>query len=675
MLHSVRLRLLVLALVPLIILMPLLLTIGMARWTADYDDLLIANVESDLRIAQQYLNRLMEGAGADVAAEARSADLLQTLGEDARTRDAYLARARQRLGLDFLYYLPAPPTPPAWPVIARALTGTADARIDLFDAAQLDARAPGLAARARIAPVKNEPVKSDPATGDAPDAAALETRGMVLHAAAPVRFANRPPGVLVGGVLLNRNLTFIDTLNELVFLNPVTGGDRKGTVTVFMDDLRISTNVSLFEGRRAIGTRVSEAVRDRVLGQGRIWLDRAYVVNDWYMSGYVPLRDSFGARVGMLYVGFLEAPFDAAKRAAYLWMLAAFSAVLALSAPVFLLLARGVFAPLEAMTQVMARVRGGDLAARIGPSAKRDEVAQVGAHLNELLEQVQDRDRRLRAWADELNARVDQRTAELREANDKLEQAFHQLVMREKLASIGEITAGVAHEINNPVAVIQGNVDVIREVLGPQAEDLGTELDLIDDQVRRIDTIVGKLLRFARPGDYGTFFGQVALGPVLRDCLVLVEHVITGADVTVTTDIADTPPVRVDPGEVQQVVVNLIVNAVQAMGARGRLDLSLAPMTQAGQPGAALRVRDSGPGIPEDKLTSVFDPFFTTKQVEGTGLGLSISQSLVQRAGGLISVRNLSGADGAVTGAEFTVWLPAANPGGDGDMDRSGPTD
>ncbi|MDO6585239.1 cache domain-containing protein [Salipiger sp. 1_MG-2023] len=639
-LHSVRLRLLILALVPLIILMPLLLTIGMARWTADYDALLISNVESDLRIAQQYLERMTGDAGRDVASEARSAGLLDMLSDAEALRRDYLPYAQARLGLDFLRYVPVAQADAQWPVIAQALQGRADAGIDIMDAAQLDALGPGLAARARIQPI-----------GDG----APETRGMVLHAAAPVRIDGALAGVLVGGVLLNRNLAFIDRLNALVFLNPMVGGDRQGTVTVFLDDLRISTNVSLFEGQRAIGTRVSQAVRAQVLGQGETWLDRAFVVNDWYISGYVPLRDSFGQRVGMLYVGFLEAPFDAAKRAAFLWMLGAFAAVLMLSAPVFLLLARGVFAPLEAMTQVMDRVRRGDLAARIRPSAKRDEVAQVGAHLNELLEQVQDRDRRLRAWADELNARVDQRTAELRDTNDKLEQAFHQLVMREKLAAIGEITAGVAHEIGNPVAVIQGNVDVIREVLGPEAETVRTELDLVDAQVHRIDGIVGRLLKFARPGDYGTDAHSVAPGPVLRDCLVLVDHVITRTDITLTTDIAEVPPVRIDPGELQQVVVNLIVNAVQAMGEQGQLHLALAPEPRDGRAGVALRVRDSGPGVPEDKLSAVFAPFFTTKQVEGTGLGLSISQSLVQRAGGLISVRN-------VGGAEFTVWLPAADP-------------
>jgi two-component system, NtrC family, sensor kinase len=653
MLSSVRLRLLVLALAPLIVLMPLLLLIGMARWTADYDALLIANVESDLRIADQYLTRMMENASGQLQATARTVRFAEVLASTFEEQHRFFTESRGSLGFDFLYYLPsAAANAPGedWPVIAQAMEGKATAQIDLMSAEQLDARTLGLAVQARI----NEL----PGRGEA--TTQVETRGMVLHAASPVVQNGERVGVLVGGVLLNRNLKFIDDINELVFLNPVTGGDRKGTVTVFLDDLRISTNVSLFEGRRAIGTRVSEAVRHQVLEEGKIWLDRAFVVNDWYISGYLPLHDSFGDRVGMLYVGFLEAPFNAAKRAAYFWMIGAFVAVLLLSAPVFLWMARGVFTPLEAMTQVMRRVRAGDLTARIGPTRKRDEVAQVGAHLNDLLEQVQDRDRRLRAWADELNARVDQRTAELREANDKLEQAFHQLVTREKLASIGEITAGVAHEINNPIAVIQGNVDVIREVLGREAEDVRTELDLIDDQVRRIDTIVGKLLKFSRPVDYGTFASEVPLEPVLRDCLVLVEHVVTRAHVAVRTEFAEVPPVRVEPGELQQVVVNLIVNAVQAMGEAGELFLTLEPETRDGRAGAALRVRDTGPGVAESSIHAVFDPFFTTKQGEGTGLGLSISQSLIQRAGGLISVRNVTDEAGTVTGAEFTVWLPEA---------------
>ncbi|WP_095587855.1 sensor histidine kinase [Actibacterium ureilyticum] len=647
---TVRLRLLVLALAPLVLLMPLLLLLGMTRWTSDYDKVLIANVESDLRIAEQYLARIMTATGDELKGVAESAEFAQVLGEDRNAETAFFRRKRDELALDFLYYLPeenAIEDAARWPVIATALNGRSDTQIDIFAAGDL-ARFPGdLAGRARIDLIDTEAA--------VPSARMAEDRGMVVHAASPVHLAGQE-GVLVGGILLNRNLDFIDTINALVYLNAVTGGDRQGTATLFLDDVRVSTNVRLFEDVRALGTRVSAVVRGAVLGDGKTWLDRAFVVNDWYISGYLPLTDSYGERVGMLYVGFLEAPFTAAKRSAYLWMMAAFAAVLALSGPVFLWLAKGIFAPLERMTQTMRRVGQGDLSARNALTGARDEIGQVAAHLDDLLDQVQDRDRRLRAWADELNQRVEERTAELREANEKLESTYRQLVMSEKLASIGEITAGVAHEINNPVAVIQGNVDVIRETLGADAAPLQTELNLIDQQVTRISAIVGKLLKFARPSEFSGYDETVALAPVVSDCLVLVEHVLAKGDIQVDTHIEPVPAVRIDPGEMQQVVINLIVNAVQAMGDAGRLDLTLRPEGREGREGVCLSLRDTGPGIPTDKLDTVFDPFFTTKLGEGTGLGLSISQSLIQRAGGIITARN---ADGG--GAEFRIWLPAAD--------------
>lgn len=645
---SVRLRLLILALLPLIVLMPLLLLMGMTRWTADYDKVLIANVESDLRIAEQYLARLMTGTGRDLLSVSESTEFSTLLDRKVTAQTAYLDAKRNALGLDFLYFLPTDKVEGAasqWPVIRSALNGMANTQIDIFSNADLNALSSTLSEQARIDLIDTEAA--------IPSSRTVEDRGMVVHSASPVQIVGHK-GVLVGGILLNRNLQFIDTINALVYLNAITGGERQGTATLFLDDVRVSTNVRLFEDVRALGTRVSGAVRGKVLDQGRTWLARAFVVNDWYISGYLPITDSFNRRVGMLYVGFLEAPFAAAKRSAYIWMMVAFGAVLALSAPVFLWLAKGIFAPLERMNQTMKRVEKGDLSARNGNFGTRDEIGQVGAHLDSLLNQVQDRDQKLRAWADELNQRVDKRTSELRDANDKLEQTFKQLVMSEKLASIGEITAGVAHEINNPVAVIQGNVDVMRETLGEQVEDVRTELDLVDQQVSRIDAIVGKLLQFARPGEFSGYDELTFLAPVVSDCLVLVEHLVSKRNIHVDLTLNEAPTVRVDPGEMQQVVINLIVNAIQAMGDHGTLSISLTTERRDGENGACLRVRDTGPGIADDKLTSVFDPFFTTKQAEGTGLGLSISQTLVQRSGGLISAQNCE------PGAEFMVWLPAA---------------
>ncbi len=649
---SVRLRLLILALLPLMVLMPLLLFVAIGRWSANYDDVLIANVDSDLRIAEQYMQRILVTTGGDVESLARSVAFRDAAALPNDAFAVYLDRSRARLQLDFLYYLPlgqARDRAQKWPVIASAVNGKGASDIDIFSGDDLAALSPELAQQARLSLIDTEAA--------VPTDRTVEDRGMVVHTATDVRVPGRL-GVLVGGILLNRNLDFIDTINALVYHSEGSEDDRQGTATLFLEDVRVSTNVRLFEGARALGTRVSAVVRNKVLVEGRTWLDSAFVVNDWYISGYLPLIDSFGNRVGMLYVGFLEAPFTAAKRSAYILIFAAFALVLALTVPLFLRLAGGIFSPLEQMTKTMEKVESGELGARIGTVASKDEIGTVAAHLDTLLDEVQERDRKLRSWADELNVRVEQRTAELREANEKLETTYQQLVMSEKLASIGEITAGVAHEINNPVAVIQGNVDVIRQSLGDDAEPIMTELALIDQQVGRINAIVGKLLQFARPSDFGTFEESVDIAQVLDDCLILVDHVIAKGDVTVSITRGEAPSVRINPGELQQVIINLIVNAVQAMEGHGALDISIVGASRDGTPGAQLVVADSGPGISEKKLKTVFDPFFTTKLGEGTGLGLSVSQTLIQNANGLVSVANRP--EG---GAVFTVWLPHEEAG------------
>ena len=627
--------------------MPLLLFLAIGRWSANYDDAAIANVDSDLRIAQQYMQQILVTTGNDVQSLARSVAFRDAASLPNAAFTGFLDRNRDRLQLDFLYYLPlgsAREQAKIWPVIASAVAGNGASEIDIFSGEDRATVSPGLAERARLTLIETEAA--------VPTDRTIEDRGMVVHTATDVRVPGRL-GVLVGGILLNRNLDFIDTINALVYHSQGVEGERQGTATLFLEDVRVSTNVRLFEGSRALGTRVSAAVRQKVLGEGQTWLDSAFVVNDWYISGYLPIIDSFGSRVGMLYVGFLEAPFTAAKRDAYFLIFSAFALVLALTVPLFLRLAGGIFSPLEQMTKTMEKVESGELGARIGEVNSKDEIGTVAAHLDTLLDQVQERDRKLRSWADELNIRVERRTTELREANEKLETTYQQLVMSEKLASIGEITAGVAHEINNPVAVIQGNVDVIRQTLGGQAQPVMTELALIDQQVGRINAIVGKLLQFARPSEFGTFDESVDMASVLDDCLVLVDHVISKGDVNVSITRSETPPVRINPGELQQVVINLIVNAVQAMKGAGALEITLDTASRDGITGAQLVVADTGPGISKEKLQTVFDPFFTTKLGEGTGLGLSVSQTLIQNANGLVSVANRP--EG---GAEFTVWLP-----------------
>lgn len=643
--RSVRLQLLVMALVPLMVLLPVLLVMGISRWNNDYNNLLIAKVESELQVAEQYLQRIVGATGTSVEALAASL-AIQKAAENGQLND-FLTAEKDALGLDFLSIVQ--PTSidehmQKWPVVQSALTGTARTAVDLFEADDLLMIDVALAEQAELILIPTEAA--------VPTDKVAETRGMMIHTAAPVSI-NGSQRVLVGGILLNRNLDFIDTINTLVYQRKNTAEDPRGTATLFLEDVRISTNVRLFENVRALGTRVSAEVRSAVLNQGQTWLDRAFVVNDWYISGYLPVYDSFDQRIGMLYVGFLEEPFRLVKRDAIAMMWIAFIGVLIVFIPVFLRLAGGIFSPLERMTKTMRRVETGDLTARNNLNQSGGEIAEVSHHLDHLLDQVQERDKQLRDWADDLNVRVEERTAQLQEANQKLETTYKQLVMSEKLASIGEITAGVAHEINNPVAVIQGNVDVVRLTLGEQAEPVKTELDLIDRQIMRIGGIVGKLLQFARPSDYGKFEEYVNLRDVTQDSLGLVDHVYASKDIDVKLELTNVPDVKINPSELQQVIINLIINAVQAMDGKGILTIQSHVLERDGKNGVCLAFHDSGPGISEDTINTIFDPFFTTKRAKGTGLGLSISQTIIQTAGGIITADNHPKG-----GALMSIWLP-----------------
>jgi len=134
-----------------------------------------------------------------------------------------------------------------------------------------------------------------------------ETSGMVLKAAHPVLDENgKILGVLMGGLLLNRNYELVDRIKGIVFKDARYKGKEIGTSTIFMGDLRISTNVLDKEGNRAVGTRAMKEVRDQTLDKGIPWVQRAFVVDDWYITAYEPIRDVEGKIVGMLYVGMLE---------------------------------------------------------------------------------------------------------------------------------------------------------------------------------------------------------------------------------------------------------------------------------------------------------------------------------------------------------------------------------
>lgn len=281
--RSIRTRLLLLALIPLGVVLPLMMA-ALAYWGGSYiDRLLTTKVRSDLAVADGYFERVRDGVGRSVSSLAdseRLAGALRRSPPERFTAMAVVLEATQReQELDFLHFIDvdrAAQDARTWAVVAAALGGRASTETEVFTAPQLFAIGPSLAARA-LTPLV--------ATANArPDSRSVESRGLVIHSAAPVRDADgRLLGVLEGGVLLNKNLDFIDRLNAIVYPEGTLPFGSAGTATLFLDDVRVATNVRLFGDTRAIGTRVSQAVYDTVLGKGQTWLDRAFVVNDWYV--------------------------------------------------------------------------------------------------------------------------------------------------------------------------------------------------------------------------------------------------------------------------------------------------------------------------------------------------------------------------------------------------------
>ncbi|MDB5900435.1 MAG: putative histidine kinase, classic [Ramlibacter sp.] len=625
--QSVRRKLLAMALLPTLLMLPLVL--GALLWWGDivYDKLLIAKVRSDLAVASGYFDQVVERVTAGTRAVADSQALLERLQRnDAGELDWFLEQQRRRLELDFLLV--------SGPTETLPRNNANGPGIASWDLQQLKSVSPDLHARVLSSPAGN------PAS-----------RVLVIVSQTDVSDRGRRLTTVTGGILLNQNLELVDRINSIVYPEGALPLGSRGTTTLFMDDVRVSTNVRLFPNERAVGTHASPDVRQAVLMQGRTWLDRAYVVDAWYVSGYKPLLDVTGRRAGMLYVGYLEEPFRLAK-----WGILGLTGLIFLGGTLLTLFvslrwAGTIFRPVERMNEVIRQVEQGARTARVGPIQNQDEIGRLAGQFDQLLDKVEDNRATLERWAHELEGKVATRARELASTSRSLHEAQRQLVQSEKLAAIGQVTAAMAHEINNPIAVMQGNLDLVRELLQEKTEIVAPELKLLDEQVERIRTMVSHLLRSARPSEYAGYVEALDAGAVMEESLVLSQHLLTSR-VRIVRDYQATQRVEFNRQELQQLLVNLISNAVQAMPDGGCLTLRTCDWCGEGyRRGAIAEVQDTGTGIAPDIREQLFLPLFTTRR-DGNGLGLWISLSLVERYGGSIDVENAE--EG---GAVFRVHL------------------
>ncbi len=455
-----------------------------------------------------------------------------------------------------------------------------------------------------------------------------ETSGMMLVAAAPVLDEDGTLlGVVYGGVLLNGNFTIVDEVKQTVFQGLTYRGHDTGTATIFQDDVRISTNVLNADGSRAVGTRVSEEVYRKVMLEGEPWVGRAYVVNNWYITAYEPIRDIEGRIVGILYVGLLEAKYVDLQRQTVLIFLAISLAGALVASLLSYIISRRISVPITRMALAAQEVAQGNLDTKV-EVASGDELGQLADSFNAMALALKQRDQRLRDFTTK------------------------QVMESERLALIGQLSANVAHELNNPLQGILAYSHLLQERI-PDADPSSQMIARIVTQTGRCREIIRGLLDFARQKKPDKTISNV--NHVLRDTVSLIVNQALFHNIEIVQDLDPALPTAImDPSQIERLFMNLIINAAEAMDGRGQL--RLATRFDPESRSVEIRFEDTGHGIPEEYMDKIFDPFFTTKEIgHGTGLGLAISYGIVKEHRGTISAESQVG-----KGTTFTVRLPVA---------------
>lgn len=661
--QTIRYKLLVLGLFPIVLILPITLALAII-WgaTFTYKQLYI-KVNTDLSVAHDIFKRIREGYLNDLRYLGDSYQFRRILerGDPLEIQHALAALKKQK-GFSYLLMLNVMPNktgqgqqldmanPRASSSLFLAAKGRESVGVEIFSGKQLKNISNALFQQAQlnlIATPRAQPI-----------AKSSEDRGMVIRALYPIKNSQgHTIAVLDGGVLLNQNFNFVDTIRDLVYGTGSLARGSIGTVTVFLDDIRINTNVPLAIGERALGTRVSEEVRTQVLDRGEVWVARAFVVNDWYISSYEPILNTQGNTVGMLYAGYSEAPYRSALWRAVVALLILFLSLMSLSAWLAVRGAKSIFKPIELISTVVKKMSSGNMTSRIGQLQSDDELGQLANGFDHMLDLLQRHSDEIQTWADQLEIKVSERTAELQQKNQQLKNTIHalretrkQLLVAEKLAALGEFTAGIAHEINNPTQVMLGSLDVLMSEMGEQLAPIKPEINLVVKQVYRIQSIINSLLQYAKPDEFAGYINQIQVNDVIKESELLIQHMRKDYEFELILILHSSVLVQMNEKDLQQVLVNLMVNAVHALPKSG--GIITVESTNWGKKGVSIKVSDNGSGINEDKIDHVFNPFFSTKKHNGYGLGLSVSYGLIRKYGGNITLTSSPNIK-----TEFTISL------------------
>lgn len=497
--------------------------------------------------------------------------------------------------------------------VGKALKGETVSGFALLEASRLQAEGGALEEKAFMVFEPTERAK--------PRAKNAETAGLALVAATPVDDeTGARKGVLYAGILLNRNHALVDKIQSIVFEDRLYKGKQPGTVTIFQWDSRVATNVKSANGNRAIGTRVSETVYDTVLENNRPYYDRAFVVNDWYLSAYDPIHDIEGQVIGILYVGVLARQYDDLKRDLWtLYGLLSLGAVVIVLALGFLF-SRRLTGSISRLAHAAGEIAGGRLEMRVPEPATDDEVRDLTKAFNFMA------------------ARLGEREEGLKKANAELDQtnrALH-VVNRNYLDMLGF----VSHELKNTLGVIFTSAKALgMAAIGPLT---AAQASLVANITTSIDKAVGMTRKYLDLSRIEKGELQVRPRPmdmvkdVVAPLLEEFRDTLATRQIAVRNELPAAVPLTGDRDLLQVVYKNLLDNAIKY----GRPGGTIRLISAAGPPELRFEVCNEGEDLSEAQLAQVFDKFVRLRRTEGlaqgTGLGLFITQDIVRKHGGKI---------------------------------------
>lgn len=424
-------------------------------------------------------------------------------------------------------------------------------------------------------------------------------------------------------------------------------------------DRRSDACVSCHASERPL-EQVPAGGRSRIYSRpegGRLFGSMTVIHNDPTCQANCHAHDKATTVLGVLDIVYRLDDVDAAMRSTSLNIAGLSAIFILLVAPVFgFVVNRLVQVPLHDLESGAHAIASGDLDLKI-PVRSGDEFGRLAGSFNAMTGALRDSREALRDWAHTLEIKVEERTRELHVAQAEA-------VRTEKLASVGLLASGIAHELNNPLTGVLTFTSLLRKKLpdgSPDAEDL----DLVIRETKRCATIIRRLLDFARDKTPETKYQD--LNRIVEETARILERPASLDDVEIELDLdKDLPVVWIDADLIKQVVMNMLANARDAIEKSGRITLRTrrCPQPRSPEPDMApvpmveIAVIDTGCGIPPANLKKIFDPFFTSKDVgKGTGLGLSVSHGIVKAHGGSIEVESTLGA-----GSTFRVYLPINPP-------------